>query len=305
MQYTKLLLALTVVAVCTASTTYNKGDVTIYLHNEIATALKTFIDDEGSCPATTATLQKRAPDAVACLDTREIYNNVGIGDLLAGLQREANDIANLNGGVHLPVFINPELQQRFAEMILAAGDWVPTVIPGVSEFSLAALALIAFTSTFAVVALSVQSLAVYTIRSTYFQMGQELHLQSQCPFPINDQLNCDSIFCKGTNGHCTKPHLFSMCPCKSYRCPRNTDDDYLCPDECDGINIFSGKCKGVRRHCKFTACGNALTISSYLTENGRIVRRLILLPAASIRLQFRVPTPSVTALAPTLGCPRR
>lgn len=251
MQYTKLLLALSVVAVCTAATTYNKGDVTIYLHNDIATALKTFIDGEGSCPANTATLQKRVPNAVECLDTNEIYNNVGIGDLLAGLQREAYDLGNQVGGVHIPVFVDPALQQRFAEMILAAGDWVPAILTGVSENFLAALALIAFTSTFAVISLSVQSLAVYTIKATYFQMGQELYLQSQCPFPSNDQLNCDSIFCKGTNGHCTKPHLFSMCPCKPYRCPRNTYDDYLCAEECGGDN-GSGKCRGVRRHRKST-----------------------------------------------------
>jgi len=149
MQYTKLLLALTVVAVCTASTTYNKGDVTLYLRNDVATTLKTFIDDEGSCPANTSALHKRAPDLVRCLDNREIYYNIDV--LLAGLRPEAENLGNQVGGVHIPVFIDPALQQRFAEMIRAAEDWVPTVVNDVSEYTLAALALIAFTSTFAVI----------------------------------------------------------------------------------------------------------------------------------------------------------
>jgi len=301
MQRIATLLAVAIVAVCAASNTFNKGDITISLDATLAKTLINFINDEDSCPANVTGIQKRTPDAVvACLDAREIYYNVAPSGPLSGLQLAAYDLGNQRGGIHVPVFRDPATQQQLAEIILDAGNIVPTLLLGVSESTTVALALIAFFSLFAVAIEGVGSLTMFVIDSKYFKVGAELSL---CPFADNNKIQCGSMLCKGSNGHCTLPHLFSMCSCQPYRCPKNNDDDYLCPDECGGDD-GSGKCKGVRRLPQSGTRGNALTRSSYLTEHGKGVHGLTCLSLTKIRRPTKVPTRSATASEPTNGCPR-
>lgn len=237
-----LALVLLTVMVSAAANALNKGDVSIQLGPDLGPKVKTFIEDEGSCPATGASLWKRAPD-VTCLATREIVYNVP--DIFTQMGRQAYELAHQPGGrgVHVPVWQDSALNLQFYESILDTSNIAPSILAGISEDTTVALALLAFFSVFAVTFLAVGTLTQFVIEAKYFQVGVELSL---CPFPDSNKIQCDSMLCRGSNNHCTLPHLFSMCSCQAYRCPPNTDEDFLCPKECGGDD-GTGKCKGVRK----------------------------------------------------------